>query len=114
MWKNALSNPALVCCLLEREGMGHRQFLEQQLQNPEEIDAHAEDLGKLTLKRATELYFGWKSAKSSATTIQRERRIRVTAVKARQQHGITTTYKARVALKKSPVRPNSHSIQTKP
>src|SRR5260221_934861 len=51
------------------------QFLEQQRQKPEEIEAHTEDLGKLTLKQATELYFGWKSAKSSATTIQRERRI---------------------------------------
>ncbi len=50
-------------------------FLEQQRQKPEEIEAHTEDLGKLTLMQAAELYFGWKAAKNSATTIQRERRI---------------------------------------
>ena len=58
------------------------QFLEQQRQNPEEIEAHTEDLGKLPLNKAAELYFSWKSAKNSAGTIQRERRIFNAVLKA--------------------------------
>src|SRR5947207_232668 len=51
------------------------QFLEQQRQNPEEVEAHTEDLGKLSLEKAADLYFAWKLAKNSASTIERERRI---------------------------------------
>ncbi len=58
------------------------QFLDQQRQRPEEIEAHTEDLGKLPLKKAEELYFSWKAAKNSAATIQRERRIFKAVIKA--------------------------------
>ena len=51
------------------------QFLKEQRQKPQEIEAHTEDLGKLPLNKAAELYFGWKSAKNSDTTIEREKRI---------------------------------------
>jgi integrase len=57
------------------------QFLQEQRQKPQEIEAHTEDLGKLPLNKAAELYFGWKS-KNSGTTIQRERRIFKAVLKA--------------------------------
>lgn len=58
------------------------QFLDQQRQKPEEVEAHNEDLGKLPLGQAADLYFAWKSAKNSAGTIQRERRIFNAVLKA--------------------------------
>jgi integrase len=58
------------------------QFLQEQRQKPQEIEAHTEDLGRLPLKKAAELYFGWKSAKNSDTTIERERRIFKAVLKA--------------------------------
>lgn len=58
------------------------QFLQEQRQKPQEIEAHTEDLGKLPLSKASELYFSWKSAKNSSTTIQRERRIFKAVLKA--------------------------------
>ncbi|HET8887602.1 MAG TPA: hypothetical protein VFQ41_01760 [Candidatus Angelobacter sp.] len=51
------------------------KFLDQQKQKPEEVEARTEDLGKLSLNKAADLYFNWKTAKNSTTTIQRERRI---------------------------------------
>jgi hypothetical protein len=48
------------------------KFLDQQKQKPEEIEARTENLGKLPLNKAADLYFSWKSAKNSTTTIQRE------------------------------------------
>jgi len=51
------------------------QFLQEQRQKPQEIEARTEDMGKLPLHKASELYFGWKSAKSSGATIKREKRI---------------------------------------
>ena len=50
------------------------QFLEQQRQNPEEIEANTEDLGTLPLDQAADLYFTWKLAKNTPGTIERERR----------------------------------------
>ena len=58
------------------------QFLEQQRQKPEEIEARTEDLGKLPLNKTAELYFSWKSAKNSADTVRRERRIFNAVLKA--------------------------------
>src|SRR4051812_4899179 len=51
------------------------QFIEQERQKPQEVEAHTEDLGKLPLDKAADLYFAWKSAKNAASTIARERRI---------------------------------------
>lgn len=58
------------------------KFLDQQKQKPEEVEARTEDLGKLPLNKAADLYFNWKTAKNSTTTIQRERRIFNAVLKA--------------------------------
>jgi integrase len=50
-------------------------FLKNREESLEETEAQAEDLGKLTLEKVSEMYFGWKSAKNSTATIERERRI---------------------------------------
>ena len=52
------------------------KFLAERDEKLEEIEADsAEDLGKLPLSKVGEMYFGWKTAKSSAATVERERRI---------------------------------------
>src|SRR5215470_15530037 len=52
------------------------KFLADQEERLEETEAEAaEDLGKLPLSKVSEMYFGWKTAKSSAATVVRERRI---------------------------------------
>jgi integrase len=52
------------------------KFLAEREENLEETEADAaEDLGRLPLSKVCEMYFGWKTAKSSAATIERERRI---------------------------------------
>jgi integrase len=51
-------------------------FLANREEKLEETEADAaEDLGKLPLSKVSEMYFGWKTAKSSAATVERERRI---------------------------------------
>jgi integrase len=51
-------------------------FLANREEKLEETEADAaEDLGKLPLSNVSEMYFGWKTAKSSAATVERERRI---------------------------------------
>jgi hypothetical protein len=39
------------------------QFLEKQRETLEHQEIEAEDLGKLPLKKASEMYFNWKTAK---------------------------------------------------
>src|SRR5215469_978596 len=52
------------------------KFLADREVKLEETEADAaEDLGKLPLSKVSEMYFGWKTAKSSAATVERERRI---------------------------------------
>ena len=52
------------------------KFLAEREEKLEETEADAaEDLGKLPLSKVSEMYFGWKTAKSSGATIERERRI---------------------------------------
>src|SRR5712692_6993974 len=51
------------------------QFMEKLHQGIEESNAQASDMGKLPLKRVAELYFDWKAANNTASTIARERRI---------------------------------------
>jgi integrase len=52
------------------------KFLANREEKLEETEADAaEDLGKLPLSKVSEMYFGWKTAKSSAATVERERRI---------------------------------------
>jgi hypothetical protein len=59
----------------EKALLAKLQFLQEQRQKPQEIEARTEDMGKLPLHKAAELYFGWKSAKNSDDTIKREKRI---------------------------------------
>jgi integrase len=52
------------------------KFLADREEKLEETEAEAaEDLGKLPLSKVSEMFFGWKAAKSSAATVERERRI---------------------------------------
>jgi integrase len=52
------------------------KFLAEREAKLEETEADAaEDLGRLPLSKVSEMYFGWKTAKSSAATVERERRI---------------------------------------
>ncbi|HEV2732626.1 MAG TPA: hypothetical protein VGV15_21550, partial [Terriglobales bacterium] len=52
------------------------KFLANREEKLEETEAEAaEDLGKLPLSKVSEMYFGWKTAKSSTATVERERRI---------------------------------------
>lgn len=52
------------------------KFLAEREEKLEETEADAaEDLGRLPLSKVSEMYFGWKTAKSSSATVERERRI---------------------------------------
>lgn len=51
------------------------KFLAKQEHEREDFKAQANDMGKLPLERVAELYFNWKAASSSVSTIERERRI---------------------------------------
>jgi hypothetical protein len=52
------------------------KFLADREEKSEETEADAaEDLGRLPLSKVSEMYFGWKTAKSSSATVERERRI---------------------------------------
>jgi len=52
------------------------KFLADREEKLEETEAEAaEDLGRLPVSKISEMYFGWKTAKSSVATIERERRI---------------------------------------
>jgi integrase len=51
------------------------KFLAKQQNEQEDFQAQANEMGKLPLERVAELYFNWKAASSSASTIARERRI---------------------------------------
>jgi integrase len=52
------------------------KFLADREEKLEETEADAaEHLGKLPLSKVSEMYFGWKTAKSSSATVERERRI---------------------------------------
>jgi len=51
------------------------RFLAKQEHEHEDFKAQANEMGKLSLERVTELYFNWKAASCSPRTIERERRI---------------------------------------
>lgn len=47
-------------------------FLAKREGKVEEIEADTQNLSKLPLSKVSEMYFGWRSAKCSAATIERE------------------------------------------
>lgn len=51
------------------------QFLEKQRETLDQQEIGTEDLGKLPLKKVSEMYFNWKTANSSPPTVDRERRM---------------------------------------
>jgi hypothetical protein len=51
------------------------RFLEQQKEKQDVEEPDLSKMGKLPLKKASGLYFNWKSANSAGATIERERRM---------------------------------------